>query len=53
MSEKTEALIMAIRAALLAIVDALEVYAEIERTRDIRKAHKKRDYENYAGAVQG
>lgn len=34
---RTRALLMAVRQALLMIVDALEVYAEIERTAELRK----------------
>jgi hypothetical protein len=41
---------MAIRAALLAIVDAIEEYLGMERTKEIRRSYKdaRRDYENWA-----
>lgn len=37
MPDKTDILILAIRQALLAIIDALEVYRGMERTKDIRR----------------
>ena len=40
MTDKNRTLAMAIRAALLAIVDALEVWLEMERTKDIRAEMK-------------
>jgi hypothetical protein len=41
MDDKNRTLAMAVRAALLALVDALEIWLDIERTRDIRAEWKK------------
>jgi len=47
MDDKNRALAMATRAALLAIVDALEVWLGMDRTKVMRKAYRdaRRDYQ--------
>ena len=44
---------MSVRAGLLAIVDGIEEYLEMQRTKDLRRAAKeeRRDNESYAGLV--
>ena len=47
-------LLIGVRKALLIIVDEIECYLGIDRTRDLRRAGEKairKDNENYAGAV--
>jgi len=50
---KQRRLLMSVRAGLLAIVDGLEEYLELPRTKDLRRAAKdeRRDNADYAGMV--
>jgi hypothetical protein len=47
--EKLKALLMGVRAALLSAVDAIEVYLEMKRTKDIRNEYKSHYIENLSG----
>ena len=51
---KQRKLLMSIRAGLLAIVDGIEEYLDMQRTKDLRRAAKdeRRENENYAGLVE-
>ena len=50
---KQRRLLMSIRAGLLAVVDGIEEYLGIQRTKDLRRAAKdeRRDNADYAGLV--
>ena len=51
---KQRKLLMVVRAGLLAIVDGIEEYLDMQRTKDLRRAAKdeRRENENYAGLVE-
>ena len=53
--DKTRVLLMSVRAGLLAIVDGIEEYLEIKRTKDLRRVVKEfrlGPHENIAGVIE-